>query len=95
MIMEGLVVAACFAGNNEACSTSLTEYAKFHKLDVQAQVVEQNIKKRYPAAHFMGTTAAMIVHRQYNFMLYRNIWYNGDYMNTQNPTNKIVYKYEF
>ena len=95
MILEGLISASCFLGSSDACSASLAEYVKYHKLDIQAQTVEANIKKRYPSAHLTGTIVATAIHRQYNFMIYKGIWYNGDYLNTQNPINKIVFKYEF
>lgn len=95
MILEGVVAAACFYGNGEACNSSLHGYVKHHKLDERAQVIEQNVKRRYPGAHFMAMTAGTIVHKKYNFMLYRNIWYNGDLSNPNDIKNMLIFKYSY
>lgn len=95
MILEGLIAAACFAGNSDACNSSLTAYVKYHKLDEQAQVIEHNVKKKYPAIHFTAFTIGTIAYRKYNTMLYRNIWYQGDFSNSNDIKNMIVFKYSY
>lgn len=94
MILEGLVVAACFAGNTEACNSSLTGYVKYNKLDERAQVIEENVKKKYPAVHFTGVTLGTVAYKKYNFLLCKNTWLQLDY-STSEKISKIVYKIEF
>ncbi len=95
MILEGLVATACFYGNSDACNSSLNGYVKYNKLDEQAQVIENNVKKKYPAIHFTGMTIGTIAYKKYNAMLYRGIWYQGDFSNSNDIKNIIVYKYSF
>lgn len=95
MILESLVVAACFAGNTEACNSSLTGYVKYNKLDERAQVIEENVKKKYPAVHFTGVTLGTIAYKKYNAMLYRGIWYQGDFTNSNDIKSMIVFKYSY
>lgn len=97
MILEGLIIAGCLGPgtHNESCTAGLNGYVKHYKLDEKAQTVEHNIKKKYPGLHFSGTVIATTIHRKYAFLIYKNIWYNGDYSNLKEPVNKIIYKYEF
>lgn len=95
MILEAIVAATCFYGNSDACNSSLTGYVKYNKLDQQAEIVEQNIKKKYPTIHFTGMTLGTLVYKKYNAMLYNNIWYQGDFSNSNDIKNMIVYKYSF
>ena len=95
MILESIVVAACFAGNNDSCNSGLQGYVKHYKLDEQAQVVEQNIKKQYPSMHFGAVVAGTLAYKKYNTLLYRNIWYQGDFTNPNNYSNMVIYKYNF
>jgi hypothetical protein len=77
MILEGLVAASCAWGNTEACMAGIDSYAKYNGLDKRAELLEHNIKTKYPAAHFMGATVALIAQKKYTFMIYRNWWYEG------------------
>lgn len=93
--MEGLILAACLSGSGEACSSGLNSYIKYNKLDQRAQIIEQNIKKKYKAAHFTGVVLATAANRKWNFVIYSNFWFQGDYNDLQNSQNMVVYKLSF
>ncbi len=92
MLFEALIAASCAYGNNDSCLAGLDKYVKENKLDEKAQVIEQNVKKKYPALHLTGTIIGTAVQRRYNFLIYKNFWYNGDYTDNNNIKNMIVFK---
>lgn len=95
MIFEALVAASCSYGNSDACNASLTGYAKFYKLDERAQVIEQNVKKKYPAIHFTGVVLGSAVQRKYQVMLYRNVWLIADYSDIGKGQTIVQYRYSY
>lgn len=95
MIFEGLVAAACIYGNNDACISSLTGYAKHYKLDEQAQAIEKNVKKKYPIVHMTGVAAGVVIQKKYNVLIYRNLWLELDVSDFNNKRSMVVYKYSF
>lgn len=95
MIMEALVTVSCTFGNGESCLAGMNEYVKYNKLDTKAQVIEENVKKKYPSLHFAGMVLGTAVRRKYKFLIYRNIWYDGDYSDINNPKSIVIYKYNF
>ena len=95
MIMEAIVSISCAYGNNESCMAGLDKYVKYNKLDTQAQIIEENVKKKYPSLHLTGTILSVASQKKYNFMIYRDIWYNGDYSDNNNQKNMIIFKYYY
>lgn len=95
MILEGLVALGCAYGNYDSCMAGLDSYAKYNGLDKRAEELDHNIQLKYPAAHFMGATGALIVQKKYTFMIYRNFWYEGNASNPNDIKNTIVFKYQF
>lgn len=90
--LEWLIAASCAYGTNDSCLAGLDQYVKYNKLDKQAAIVEDNVKKKYPAVHLTGTIIGTAVQRKYNFLIYRNFWYNGDYTDIKNLKNMVVFK---
>lgn len=95
MILETIVVAACFYGNNEACLSSLDSYTKYTKLDIAAEKLDKKIKEKHPTLHFWGATLGIATQKKYNFRLYRNIWYTGDFSNNTDIKNVLSWKYTY
>ena len=95
MIMEGIITISCLYGNNDSCLAGLDKYVKYNNLDKQAEIVENNVKKKYPGLHLSGTIIGTAIQRRYNFMIYKNVWYNGDYSDSNNLKNMIIFKYSY
>ena len=95
MVLESLIVSACFYGNQNACQSGLSEYAKYYKLDKQAEIIGENIKKKYPAVHFVGVVAGGAVQKKANFLIYGPFWYQGDFTDNNNIKNMVLIKWGF
>lgn len=85
----------CIQGNSNACNSGLQAYVKYYKFDDKLEVIGNNIKRKWPAAEYMGVIAATGIKKQYQGIVWRNIGYSGDYTNPNNVKNSIYYKYSF
>lgn len=95
MILESLVIVTCVYGTSDPCNTMLSNYAHERGLDKRAEKLDHSIKQAYPKLHFSGVLIASAFHRKYKFLLYKNVWFSGDYSDIMNPENIITYKYSF
>lgn len=95
LLMESIIAANCYWGDNDGCQNSLQAYVKYTHIDEKSQVITDEIKKEFPAIYVAGILVGAGVQRKYKTMITGNIGLELDVVDTNNPKETVFWKYSF
>lgn len=94
MILEGLIIFTCTAGNSDACMNAANAYYKQEKLDIMIEYFKKNNKDLDKALTASGSIAVMIREKKLIAPFYMGNGYNF-VINKDMETTLLIFKRDF